>query len=309
MILDKIFQSILNIYPTENIANNKFLRFLFKIFYLVFRKFTTGPFILRTKFFNIFAFTSKNESSSIYFRGFHDLKMVEFCQKIYKKDDFNLFFDVGANVGNNTLSFLNYYKNSQVYSFEPVPKYFKQLTKNVALNNSKNSKLYNLAISNNNNYKSFYVDNLNPGSSSLIKKGVSYHGKLKKIKKKLRKISIKTKKIDDFYKNIPSNIKSFLIKIDVEGNESNVLSGAFRVLSKYKPDLIIELEERNFQKNRHNLNLNLLNLKKLKYNLFDLDGKKLSFDTELLKINKFLSNKIHFHNDYFFSTKKVIKLI
>jgi hypothetical protein len=60
-----------------------------------------------------------------------------------------------------------------------------------------------------------------------------------KLDKEYKKLKVITKKIDDLsLKNIG------FIKIDAEGCEQLVLKGGKKLISKYKPNLLIEIEER-----------------------------------------------------------------
>ena len=52
---------------------------------------------------------------------------------------------------------------------------------------------------------------------------------------------VKTAKLDD----ILIDHKIGFIKIDVEGHEKNVLNGSKNLIKKYKPNLLIEIEERH----------------------------------------------------------------
>ena len=75
-----------------------------------------------------------------------------------------------------------------------------------------------------------YAFEPNPKSYKILKRTVD---------KNYGKLKIETKKIDDLkLKNIG------FIKIDAEGVELKVLKGAKKLIKKYKPNLLIEIEER-----------------------------------------------------------------
>ena len=60
--------------------------------------------------------------------------------------------------------------------------------------------------------------------------------------KNFGKIRVNVKKLDDL------NLQNIgFIKIDAEGSEQEVLKGAKKLIKKYKPTLLIEIEERYLQ--------------------------------------------------------------
>ena len=136
--------------------------------------------------------------------------------------------DVGAYKGVYTYFISKYSKI--VYAFEPNPKSYKILKKIV----NKNVKVFPYALS-------------DKSSSDFLKipkgkKGYSNQGgsiRNVKLDKNFGKLKVETKKIDDLkLKNIG------FIKIDAEGVELQVLKGAKKLIKKYKPTLLIEIEER-----------------------------------------------------------------
>ena len=68
---------------------------------------------------------------------------------------------------------------------------------------------------------------------------------------KYKKQKIKTKTLDNIL--ISNNLPVSIIKIDVQGNELDVLKGSLQTIKKDKPALIIEVEDKLFsnpEKNR-----------------------------------------------------------
>ncbi len=62
---------------------------------------------------------------------FDDLKFQ------FKNSSFDIFFDIGANIGQSVSSIREYYPNSTIWSFEPVLKTYKTLTENLPDNKVK----------------------------------------------------------------------------------------------------------------------------------------------------------------------------
>tara|TARA_B110000977_G_C10868515_1_gene412568 strand:- start:60 stop:776 length:717 start_codon:yes stop_codon:yes gene_type:complete len=146
--------------------------------------------------------------------------------------------DVGANKGLWSYALSKQKKIFKIYSFEPN----KKITKTLHNYNCNRIKIYNLALSDQNKkrvlqiplYKNMILD----GWATLERKDHS-----KNNFNKFKKITIKTKKLDDFhFKNI-----SF-IKIDVEGHELSLLRGAKKFFKLNKPNCLIEIKKNNLSK-------------------------------------------------------------
>ena len=120
--------------------------------------------------------------------------------------------------------------SEKVYAFEPNPKSFNILKKNV----KKNVSVFPFAITNKSGTDFLKIPKGKKGYSNQ-------GGSLRNVKldKNFGKIKVITKKLDDI------NLKNIgFIKIDAEGSELNVLNGAKKIIKKYKPTLLIEIEER-----------------------------------------------------------------
>ena len=156
-------------------------------------------------------------------RGRKDIKILKYLTNKEKNS-----IDVGAYKGVYTFLIAKYSK--KVYAFEPNPKSFNILKKSV----SKNVEVFSYGISK--------KSGINFLKIPKGKKGFSNQGgSLRNIKldKNFKKIKVNIKKLDDL------NLKNIgFIKIDAEGSELDVLNGAKMLIKKYKPTLLIEIEER-----------------------------------------------------------------
>ena len=145
--------------------------------------------------------------------------------------------DIGANIGNHTLFWANECSAKKIYAFEPMPYTFKILKKNIKINNlQERVQLYNIGLSEKETkgvIKSF--DKTNIGGTRLTEAPSDKKGNIKL--KTLDSFNFDDKKID-------------LIKIDVEGMDYLVLTGAIKTIKKYKPLILIESfpEEYNITK-------------------------------------------------------------
>ncbi len=147
-------------------------------------------------------------------------------QNIFKKKNI-IYVDIGTNEG-NFLDFLSSFCNfKKIICFEPI----KELTDKIDIKKYSNKILiYNMALSNKNSIKNFYQYDIS-SQSSLYQQNNLFKS-LKKLKKKFK---VKTIKFDDKFKNY-QNID--FCKIDVQGEELNVLQGMKKSLINKKIKLI-----------------------------------------------------------------------
>jgi FkbM family methyltransferase len=138
--------------------------------------------------------------------------------------------DIGANIGTTSLLMSEILTdNNNIFTFEPL---FSDVTLKNILDNNLQDKiiLYECGLSNDDSILEVdsirYEENKNFGASSLPE---LLHTKTDK------KIQINITKLDNF--NI-DNVS--LIKIDVENMEILVLEGAFNLINKCKPAILIE---------------------------------------------------------------------
>ena len=116
----------------------------------------------------------------------------------------------------------------KVYSFEPDPRNFLLLEKNVQINNYSNVLLEKKAVSNKSQKSQLYMTEFTPVSS--MHKGNSSI---------IDEIDIDVVTLDDYFKINP--IRPDFIKIDIEGYELNALKGMKSILqSSDKTKIMIE---------------------------------------------------------------------
>ena len=160
--------------------------------------------------------------------------------KSFKKKN-PVILDIGGNVGESTIKFLKINPNSKIHIFEPILSRYKIIKakfltlKNVKVNNlgigaKGKTKIYNLLYG----YKFYSWSSF---SKIKLRLTLKRHCRRFNFKFKIKSEIVEKKKLDSF------NLKPDLIKIDVEGEELKVLKSSEQILKKYKPVIIIEINE------------------------------------------------------------------
>lgn len=190
---------------------------LYKILKKIFEKFIPDKLYL----FTIFNFNK--------LRGSHEYELFSVQQFLKLK---RRFIDIGANRGMYSFYYSRHFKN--VECFEPI----KETTTRLACLNKKNISIHNIGLSNKNESKTLYI----PYKNNNIATPLASINKPSHFDYLKRKIDLKT--LDDFnFKDVD------FIKIDVEGNELNVLKGAIKTIQEWTPILLIEIEQRHNTQN------------------------------------------------------------
>ena len=140
--------------------------------------------------------------------------------------------DVGANIGDWTLPMAERADESgKIFSYEPIPHMNRALKKSIRANGFTNTIVLDTACSNYNGTGQFSVEIGNSGGSRIGKNPLESN-----------MIDVNIVTLADQVKK--HNItKLDLLKIDVEGEEANVLEGAIPVIQQFKPACIVEIRK------------------------------------------------------------------
>ncbi len=160
---------------------------------------------------------------------------------MYEKDDSEMLFklvkdgdnifDIGANIGWYSNHLAKKFPNSTIYSFEPIPETFNQITANTELNGATNIRLNNLALSSKKEKLVFYYSPSITGASSSQNITENHN---------MTKIELEAETIDNFM--ITNSItKLDFIKCDVEGAEYFVYQGGLETFKNKKPIIFTEM--------------------------------------------------------------------
>ena len=202
--------------------------------------------------------------------------------KNHKISKSSTIIDIGAHWGESAITFSKFYPHNKIISFEPNIFAFQRLKKNTK---NLKIKIFNYGIGKK-KFSNLYFPYYKNCQLSLWGSQ-----NLKKLKKRIENYTylnnkkLKYRKLKFFFKNFPHiNNKISIIKIDVEGEELNVIKMIKNVIKKNKPLLFIEHNVSNFDQ------VNLV-LKKLGYKSYYFDKNNLNEISKITNIKNLFSLK------------------
>ncbi len=167
----------------------------------------------------------------------------------------SVFIDVGANVGAYLYTLENHLKPENIFAFEPNQQLFKRLKRLFPKVN-----LFSLALSDVSTIAEFKIPVIN--GEKVHTRGTLQTSIKEKNEEKTILQKVEVKPLDDLVfdevyieqdRNAQTNKfnlkKLDFIKIDVEGNEMQTLRGAKKTIEKFKPILMVEMEQRHHKEN------------------------------------------------------------
>lgn len=160
----------------------------------------------------------------------HEKATTDLFKKTVKNGD--VVVDLGANIGYFSL-LASRLTGSQgkVFSFEPEPKNYNYLKKNIELNNYNHAQPFQKAVSDKNGTTKLFICDYDTGHHTINKQdGIQAYSRGRIVKE--RSIDIETVALDNFLKERTNRVD--VIKMDVEGAEMLALSGMDRVLKDNK---------------------------------------------------------------------------
>lgn len=172
-----------------------------------------------------------------FFYGSQDDRLHAWIRKHVKSDW--VTFDIGANFGFYSMLLAKHSPQGEVHSFEPVPWLSERFERNAKLNGfegriSKNE----LAVSNSAGWVDLNIpapDESNQGTASLVEKTATR-----------KTIKVRTITLDEYVRTTGVSRLDF-IKVDVEGAEHFVIQGAVESIKKFRPFLVVEVNESSRQ--------------------------------------------------------------
>ncbi len=165
--------------------------------------------------------------------GYYEPELVKLFEKLLKPG--MVFLDIGAHIGQYTLVASELVGESgAVHSFEPDPETYKWLASNLRINQRKNVRLNQLALSSTAGKTQFYISSPDDIGSNSLSPPSNFSGRVVEV----------TLTTVDYYLAENQVPRVDLLKADIEGAEYAMLSGADSLLrSEHKPVIIIEFEQ------------------------------------------------------------------
>lgn len=178
---------------------------------------------------------------SIYWLGYHHRQELDYLGKILKPG--MTFVDIGANQGEFTLFAARRLSQGNVFAFEPEEQMFQRLTKNVDLNQFKNVKLFNCGLGKEKTWAQLYTSR-----DTALHSGW-HEGLFTSYRSNYRNDHVQDIEIIRFDEILSNGgvQRVDLVKIDVEGAELFVLQGAEETLRRFKPKILLEMNEETFR--------------------------------------------------------------
>ena len=125
-------------------------------------------------------------------------------------------------------------------SFEPVPDLNAQLARNISLNQLKNVLLLKFGLSDEQGELPLYASATRGKDGSRVNEGLASLYPSEMRSKKLEPARIE--RLDEVFEDLGID-RVDLIKIDTEGAELNVLRGAVETIRRFRPRIIVEINQ------------------------------------------------------------------
>lgn len=217
---------------------------------------------------------------AIYYSGDLDRKVTWACTKLVRPGD--TVIDIGANLGLVTMILASLVGPlGSVLAFEPIPRMQDLIKGALAKNAIQNVKLFGCALGAERGQMDLFVPVDHAGCATFSPE---------RIAKGAESISVPVERLSDLLRQEElSPVR--LIKIDVEGFESEVLKGAYEWMSKSPPDSV--LFELNGQESVLNDNLAVRLLDELDYQFFALPRRLVRMRAERAKPTDARPHKAH----------------
>lgn len=158
--------------------------------------------------------------------GFYEKEEMDIVLKLVEEGFY--FYDIGANIGWYSINIAKKVENIKIFAFEPIPKTYNYLKKNIKLNNLSHIHTFNFGLSDEDNEFKFYYypeGSVNASLANLSER------------QSVEEVPCTVKKLDNFVQDKPIDF----IKCDVEGAELLVFKGGLKSITKNKPIIFTEL--------------------------------------------------------------------
>lgn len=207
--------------------------------------------------------SDQGEVKDILLRGVYDKLETSIVERSVGGGDTAL--DIGAHIGYFTLILARAVGDrGRVFAFEPEPKNYALLSRNIEINKFKNVALENIALSSVSGKTNLFLDKDNLGNMSFSQENIPHVSSC-------GSVVVESQTLDGYSKKISGKIS--FIKMDVQGAEGLVLRGGVNLLKIHKPVILMEFWPYGLKNNGIDPMNMLIALHNLGYKFFVLDVK------------------------------------
>ena len=191
--------------------------------------------------------------------GIHEKMLTNLIKKEIHSGD--VVLDIGAHIGYYTLQFANLVgPTGKGYAFEPEPKNFELLKKNVQINKHDNVVLIQKIVSDKDGIVEFFISKFDSIGNKLFKSNEAGSS-----------IKIESTTLDEYFKDLKKKID--FIKMDIQGGEGKAILGMKNLLKENKNLKIIQEWWPDALKQNHaNPEDHLKFLQHIGYKFYEIDG-------------------------------------
>ena len=204
-------------------------------------------------------YLDKVDALSLSINGIHEKIITNLIKKEIHSGD--VVLDIGAHIGYYTLQFANLVgPTGKVYAFEPEPKNFELLKKNVQINKHDNVVLIQKIVSDKDGIVEFFISKFDSIGNKLFKSNEAGSS-----------IKIESTTLDEYFKDLKKKID--FIKMDIQGGEGKAILGMKNLLKENKNLKIIqEWWPDGLKQNHTNPEDHLKFLQHIGYKIYEIDG-------------------------------------
>lgn len=178
--------------------------------------------------------------SLIYWRGIHAFAEAAMVRQHLPED--GVFVDVGANQGELTLVAARRARRGRVIAFEPVPRWYERLAANVALNAFPHVTLVRMGVSDHAGEAAMYASD-GAAAHASFNEGLSSFERRTPDDRLVGTFPVTTL---DAWAEGEGLTRLDLVKVDVEGAERAVLEGARALIERFRPTIVMEVNDETF---------------------------------------------------------------
>lgn len=292
-LINKIFEKIIFFFKPHLFKRNNFKLYLYKIFYLIFKKIITSPILINFGEFKMFAYNNNKDLSKFMLKNLNvwDGFQVEKINNIFKNKK-SLFIDCGCSFGSYSVPIAKLNTNdSKVIAIDASSVATARLKENVLLNDIKNIEIYNIGIGKEEGYANFNEDlDLLPNSGSF-----RFDSFGKKLRVTTLDIILEQQSLDSF--------EVIFVKMDLEGYEFDGLLGFKKNIVRYKPIILFEFSRMLLQNTTFSESAFNLFLKEMSYEIKDYNNNIYSIE-QLVKEMNSKNEKYEVLADFLLVSKK-----